>query len=241
VTAELRLITYNIRKGKGANPRPKSSTREIGAALGKLDADVLLCQEVFHSERDTISQSDDLAGALSLTSYYGPNKYRTVGHHGNTTFTRLDVVQFENHDISTNDVERRGALYLKLRFSGGVIHVFNVHLGLNKRQRVNQVQKLERLIGERCLDGDSVVLAGDFNDWNGRLDRLIVGKLGFDNAFSDTDAPATRTWHARKPLFGLDRVYLKNLSATSIRRLDGPPWSRLSDHLPVMAELTASA
>jgi endonuclease/exonuclease/phosphatase family metal-dependent hydrolase len=237
---ELRLMTYNIRKGKGANGRAKNSMPRLSDALETLKVDLLLCQEVFHGEKERVSQSALLARNLQMNCYYGANKFRQVGHHGNTTFTRLKVERFENHDISTNRLEKRGALYLRLKFNSGSLHVFNVHLGLNKIQRREQLMRIQRMVPERCGDDDPVVLAGDFNDWSRRLDRTVVEQLGFRNAFADLEHKETRTWHARKPLFNLDRIYLKNLTVKKVERLNGEPWSRLSDHLPLLAEVACA-
>lgn len=232
---KLRLITYNIRKGKGANGREKVILDDLSRALSGMSADLLLCQEVFHSEKRNVSQSAFLAEVLRLNSYYGANKFRSKGHHGNTTFTRLAVNSVENHDISTNWIERRGALYVRARYGRRPLHIFNVHLGLNKGQRVRQVRKLAELIPKKCSANEPVVLAGDFNDWNGQLEDLIVNELGFSSALNDLEYKAT--WHAQRPVFNLDRIYLKNLAVTKVQRLSGNPWSRLSDHLPLMAEI----
>lgn len=240
MTHEIRLMTYNIRKGKGANGRAKNSMPRLSEALEELKVDLLLCQEVFHGEKEQMSQSALLARNLQMNCYYGANKFRQVGHHGNTTFTRLKVERFENHDISTNRLEKRGVLYLRLKFNGGSLHVFNVHLGLNKMQRREQLMRIEHMVPERCGGDDPVVLAGDFNDWSRKLDRTVVEQLGFRNAFADLERKETRTWHARKPLFNLDRIYLKNLKVKKVERLNGEPWSRLSDHLPLLADVACA-
>ncbi len=237
---EIRLMTYNIRKGKGANGRARNSMPKMGEALKGLNVDLLLCQEVFHGEREGVSQSEHLARRLKMNCYYGANKFRQVGHHGNTTLTRLKVERFENHDISTNRLEKRGALYVRLKFNGSCLHVFNVHLGLNKIQRLQQLAQIERMVPERCGRNEPVVLAGDFNDWNRKLDRTVVERLGFRNAFADLQERETRTWHARRPMFGLDRIYVRNLDVKKVERLNGEPWSELSDHLPLMADLASA-
>jgi endonuclease/exonuclease/phosphatase family metal-dependent hydrolase len=234
----LRLVTYNIRKGKGANGREKLVLYDMSRELSRISADLYLCQEVFHSKRSQFSQSVFLAEVLKLNSYYGANKFRSVGHHGNTTFTHLVVNAIENHDISTNRIERRGALYIQTTFRNRRLHVFNVHLGLNKRQRINQVNRLAQIILQKCRKTDPVILAGDFNDWSGRLDILIVEKLGFENAFVTAQAKNPSTWHARKPLLNLDRIYLRNLTVRSVTSPSGAPWSKLSDHLPLVAEVS---
>jgi endonuclease/exonuclease/phosphatase family metal-dependent hydrolase len=238
VTNPIRVITYNIRKGKGADGRSAIEMAEFAKALSHHDADVLLCQEVFHCSRTGASQSGVLASAMGLESYYGANKFRVIGHHGNTTFTRLHVDRFVNHDISTNRIERRGALYVRLSARGqSPLHVFNVHLGLNRWQRINQIKHIAELIGEVSNPSDAVLLAGDFNDWNRELDRVISDELGFSNALGKAEPQASRTWHARRPVFSLDRIYTRNLAVRRAGRLEGEPWSDLSDHLPLFAEL----
>jgi endonuclease/exonuclease/phosphatase family metal-dependent hydrolase len=236
----IRVLTYNIRKGKGADGRSNVPMTELGGALRDHPIDVVLCQEVFHCARTGASQSHHLAEELGLDPYYGANKFREVGHHGNTTLTRLPVSSSQNHDISTNPVERRGALYVCVELTGVRLHVFNVHLGLNRWQRSDQVTRVAQLMDERCQPGDPVLLAGDFNDWQKRLDPVITGELGFRNVFEGREEQTVRTWHSRRPLFNLDRIYVKNLVPERAERLSGEPWSALSDHLPLWAELRVS-
>lgn len=233
----MRVITYNIRKGKGADGRSAIAMAAVGRALSDHRADLVLCQEVFHCSRTGASQSGHLAQAMGLSSYYGANKFRVVGHHGNTTFTRLSVERFVNHDISTNRIERRGALYVRLAWEDRPLHVFNVHLGLNRWQRQSQVRQLSGLIAELAQPGEPVLLAGDFNDWNRELDSHITQGLGFTNALGEHSPQAVRTWHSRRPVFSLDRIYLRDLGVHNAGRLDGEPWCELSDHLPLFADL----
>ena len=233
----MRVVTYNIRKGKGADGRSSIGMDMLGRALSPHEADLVLCQEVFHCARGGGSQSDHLAEAMGLRACYGANKFRGVGHHGNSTFTHWDVDCYENHDISTNRIERRGALYVRLTGGDLPLHVVNVHLGLNRWQRRTQMRRIAELLEERARQGDPVVLAGDFNDWRRELDSYIVGELGFDNAHGRYAPEAARTWHPRRPVFSLDRIYTRNLTVTAAKRLDGEPWSHLSDHLPLVAEL----
>ena len=235
----IRVLTYNIRKGKGSDGRSSVPMSELGGALREHPIDLVLCQEVFHSaESGGASQSHHLAQELGFDPYYGANKFREIGHHGNTTLTRLPVSLSENHDISTNRIERRGALYVCIQLASTRLHVFNVHLGLNRWQRADQISRVGELMAERCASGEPVVLAGDFNDWQKKLDPVITSTLGFHNAFAGQDERAIRTWHARRPVFNLDRIYVRGLGIERAERLAGEPWSGLSDHLPLWAELT---
>jgi endonuclease/exonuclease/phosphatase family metal-dependent hydrolase len=232
----VRVITYNIRKGKGASGRAVVPMASIGKALAQHEADVVLCQEVFHGAHEDTWQTDRLAEALQLYSYYGGNRFRAIGHHGNTTFSRLAAEDFKNHDISTNRIERRGALYVRLHLTHTPLHVLNVHLGLNRWQRATQMKRIAKLMDEMCKAGEPVLLAGDFNDWQRSLDRWIVEELGLSSCF-DLQAPEVRTWPAQRPVFSLDRIYVRNLRITNPTRLHGGAWHELSDHLPLMADL----
>ncbi|MCG8555011.1 MAG: endonuclease/exonuclease/phosphatase family protein [Proteobacteria bacterium] len=232
----IRIITYNIRKGLGADGRSNMADA-LAQALDGQDLDLLMCQEVFHDGRTGASQSTEIAEALGLESYYGANRFRRVGHHGNTTFSRHQVFKVQNHDISTNRVERRGALYLRIGVRGRVLHAINVHLGLNARQRATQIMRVAEIVEACCPETEPVLLAGDFNDWRRSLDAVITRELGFQNAFSSAVDDSVRTWPARRPVFPLDRIYVRNLRSLEVECLRGDPWNELSDHLPLRADL----
>ena len=237
----LRLITYNIRKGKGASGRKDGCVESIGQALAPLRPDVLLCQEVFHADpayaQDNRQQSQALGQKLSMIPCYGPNRVRRRGEYGNATLSKLPVEYVQNHDVTTNMIEKRGVLYARLKMGNMPLHVFNAHLGLNQPQRLRQIRRIAAIISETCAPDEPVLLAGDFNDWTRRIDQEVVGRMGFSNAMADVTGPQSLTWHVRRPVFNLDRVYLRHLEVRNAERLAGAPWNELSDHFPLMAEL----
>ena len=241
MTPRIRFVTYNIRKGKGASGAGTGSVAALGGALAGHAPDLVLCQEVSYLEARRLSQSDELGAALGLAAYYEPNKRRRDGHHGNATFTRHAVSHVHNYDISTNRLEGRGALYVRLVIEGRPVHVINAHLSLGQRQRFTQVRRLAGILSQRVAPTEAVLLAGDFNDWTGRLDRIIIEELGFVNALGHLPESEKLTWHARRPMFNLDRVYVRNLAPKEARRLHGEPWHELSDHLPLWVELEVGA
>ena len=61
--------------------------------------------------------------------------------------------------------------------------------------------------------------------------------MGFVNAMADVSGPQSLTWYVRRPVFNLDRVYLRHLEVRNATRLGGEPWNELSDHFPLLAEL----
>jgi endonuclease/exonuclease/phosphatase family metal-dependent hydrolase len=232
-----RFLTYNIRKGKGASGRLDGSVGQMAAALQGQHPDVMFCQEVYHGGRTQVFQSTELAAELGMTPYYEPNRTRKTAHYGNATFSRFPACCVVNHNISTNPIEKRGVLYAKLEVDSKPVHVFNAHLGLNQRQRSTQIKHIAQLIGEVAQPGEAVLLAGDFNDWNRRLDRYVTRMMGLTNTFAHVQGRDSFTWHARRPVFNLDRVYVRNLQAVHCGRLSGAPWNTLSDHFPLWVEL----
>lgn len=236
-SGQIRLLTYNIRKGKGASGRLDGCVAALSKALAEHKLDVLLCQEVFHDRAKRFSQSTLMAKSLGLSHYYVPNKTRRVGHHGNATFTHLPVEFVRNFNISTNPIERRGVLYSRLKIQDTTLHVLNAHLGLNEGQRLKQIKRIEEIINTYVGKDEPVILGGDFNDWTRRLDHIIKG-MGFHNPFAALEKKEGHTWHARRPMFTLDRIYIRNLQVLQVRRFHGHPWTDLSDHLPLWVRLS---
>lgn len=232
-----RLGTYNIRKGKGASGRASGAVEVIAQALSQLQPDIMLCQEVFHGRTRALQQSHVLSRTLGLDAFYVPNRARRREHSGNATFSAFALEALVNHDISTNPIEHRGALYSRFVVDARPVHVFNVHLGLYQSQRLQQIRRVVQLVGAVSRPHEAVLIAGDFNDWTGRINRELVQDLGFVNAFAHLHGKDARTYHARRPVFNLDRVYVKNLEVIEGARLIGAPWTDLSDHLPLWTRL----
>lgn len=232
---KIRLVTYNIRKGKGASGRLRGCVHNIGEALAPLQPNLVLCQEVFHSD---IQQSARLGEALGLTPHYGPNRLRKQSSCGNAILSGFRAEEVKNHNVSTNIVERRGVLYARLQLDERPLHVFNVHLGLNQPQRLRQIKRVAALVAHHCALDEPVLIAGDFNDWTRRIDREVTEQMGFTNALAHLQGKAALTWHVRRPVFNLDRIYVRNLKVEQASVLDGGAFQVLSDHYPLLAELS---
>jgi endonuclease/exonuclease/phosphatase family metal-dependent hydrolase len=119
------------------------------------------------------------------------------------------------------------------------VHVIVAHFGLVHASRVRQVERLGRYMA-RAVPGDvPVLVAGDFNDWGERLDGPMA-TIGLARAAVESAGqPGGRraTFPALAPFFALDRVYLRGLRCRSLQVPRGANWARLSDHLPLLAEV----
>lgn len=133
--------------------------------------------------------------------------------------------------------EPRGVLHSVLQVPGWSeeLHVFCVHLGLHEAHRQQQIGLLCARVAALPADAP-VVVAGDFNDWRARGHPLLA-RCGLVEAVECMHGCVARSFPSRFPVLPLDRIYLRNLRVVQARVLSGPPWSRLSDHLPLLASI----
>ena len=62
--------------------------------------------------------------------------------------------------------------------------------------------------------------------------------FGLHRAVCEGDPPARcNTFPSRLPVFSMDRIYVRGLACVSTSVPRGVVWARMSDHLPLIAEL----
>ncbi len=242
-----RLATYNIHKGvSGIGPAKRLQIHTLRDGVRALDADLVALQEVRafneHEARRFAKhgwpeqpQADYLAPD-GFHAAYRSNAFTDGGEHGNALLSRWPILQVAHHDVSDHRLEQRGLLHVQVDWPGRNLHVVVLHLGLFAGSRLRQVHRLGAYL-EREVPADvPLLVTGDFNDWRERLDPAL-GHLGLERAHVNGDRP--QTFPARAPLFALDRVYLRGLRCHALSVPRGLPWVRVSDHLPLVAELEA--
>jgi endonuclease/exonuclease/phosphatase family metal-dependent hydrolase len=94
---------------------------------------------------------------------------------------------------------------------------------------------------EDVAEPDSpLVIAGDFNDWRNEADALLARRLGLSEIFGgETGTPGVpvRSFPARRPVLRLDRIYVRGFSVRQAKVHAGKPWSKISDHAALSAQL----
>ena len=68
-----------------------------------------------------------------------------------------------------------------------------------------------------------------------RREAQRKNQLSMEGAYSPTPPP--RTFPSAFPWLRLDRIYQRGFAVRNARVLRGRPWSQLSDHAPIFAEL----
>jgi endonuclease/exonuclease/phosphatase family metal-dependent hydrolase len=88
------------------------------------------------------------------------------------------------------------------------------------------------------VDQDApLIVAGDFNDWRRRAHDMLWREAGLKEVFVSAYGESARTFPARFPILSLDRIYVRNASVHLPVVLPRRPWSHLSDHAPLAAEI----
>lgn len=248
--SRLRVLSYNIHKGFSQSR--KFVLEHIKRAIREVDADLVFLQEVIgehHGHRRRLknwpaaTQLEFLADSIWRHHAYGKNAVYSDGHHGNAILSQYPFSFYENIDVSTNRFERRGLLHgiIDLPRHADPLHVICLHLDLLDRGRRMQIQRLCDRIERHVPHEAPLIIAGDFNDWREGLSAPLEDILSVREVFREKNGAHARSFPSWFPLLPLDRIYCRGLDIVSVRCLQGPPWSDLSDHNALFAELKLPA
>ncbi len=246
----LRVATYNIHKGvRGIGPRKRLEIHNLGMGIEALDADLVFLQEVrsFHHQEARRFQRTHFgwphqgqAEFLAPSGYeaaYRTNAVTRHGEHGNALLSRWPLGDVGHHDVSDHRFEQRGLLHVPVDVGGRRVHAIVAHLGLIHASRVRQLQRLADFIEREVPSGEPMIVAGDFNDWGERLDAPCRS-LGLRRASPPGSGPRPPlTFPSLVPVFALDRIYLRGLHCLDTHVPRGTMWARMSDHLPLVADI----
>lgn len=243
----LRICTYNIHKGFSQFNR-RMVIHDLRERLRSLDVDLVFLQEVqgLHLEHATRHanwpappQHEFLAEDVWHETAYGGNAVYDHGHHGNAILSRFPIVSSSNQDVSDHRFERRGLLHCEVQVPqlDRPVHCVCAHLGLMAGSRRRQMEALAERMERLAPDGAPLIIAGDFNDWRNRAEDLLVGRLGVKEAFDGGRGRPARSYPSTLPLFRLDRIYVRGFTVHRAEVHAGLPWSRISDHAALTADL----
>lgn len=243
----MKVLTVNIHKGFTFFNR-KFMLHDLREAVRNVSADVVFLQEVIgthsvhgrgHANYPATPHYEFLADSIWPQFAYGRNAVYPDGHHGNAVLSKFPILDFENRDVSIAGKERRGLLHCVLQVPGRDtrVHVICVHLGFSELHRHKQLNLLCAMVQQEIPPEASVIVAGDFNDWRGRAHAVLAQGANLHEVFVQANGQAARTFPARFPTLRLDRIYVRNAVAHAPMTLPRKPWSHLSDHAPLAADI----
>lgn len=242
----MKILSFNIHKGFSASRR--FSLPELRKAIHEVDADLVFLQEVIGEHRKHAKRISDWPEVhhceyLAENAYphrvYGLNAVNLHSNHGNAFLSKYPLLFWTNVDLSTNLFEQRGCLHalVSLPDTTNPLHCLCVHLNLLHRSRLTQVKTLCDRINSVIPSQAPFILAGDFNDWSESLSAIVEVETGAREIFHLLDGTHATSFPSLYPLLKLDRVYVRGMDPISAEVLRGKAWSRLSDHLPILAQV----
>jgi endonuclease/exonuclease/phosphatase family metal-dependent hydrolase len=233
----VRIATYNVHKCRGLDRRVDPA--RIAAVIRDLEADVVAVQEIISSTDSSEDQVRYLAEHAGRYEWcFGENRFHLGRPYGNAILSRLPVRFARNYDLTSGKRERRGCLRADVELkAGGILHIFNVHLGTSFFERRHQARRLvsREVVAAEDLTGPRVVV-GDFNEWTRGLASRLMSK-NFQSVDLRAFTRRRRTYPGVLPLLHLDHFYfdehllLKRYHVQRTRRS-----LVASDHLPLVAE-----
>ena len=248
---ELRVLSYNIHRAIGVDRR--FLLRRIAEILAHHNADILLLQEVDvgvpRSRR--LNLASELAEQLEYPyCAVGLNVKLRTGMYGNATLSRFPILEKRNIDLTIGTRKARGCLFTKMELlssndqkQGLELALFNLHLGLAGKERVQQLELVIRSpeFGELSSMNPCMV-AGDFNDWRTRLPTSLKENHGFACANEHSSKKAMRaTYPSFAPTLALDKIFYRGrMRVLASRRCRLRVSKVASDHLPVLVDFDIS-
>ncbi len=241
----LRVITYNVHKGFNASNR-RFVLHQIKEALLTTQADILFLQELQGEHRKhqqnvagwpDASQSEFLATGGWPHYAYGQNVTHSAGHHGNAILSKYPLVRWENINVSPYSWASRSLLHavIHLPKHAQPLHLVCLHFGLTGSERARQAEQLCTRLDSHVPQHEPLIVAGDFNDWRGKIEQHFHDRLGLQEAFQQAHGRYARTFPSWLPLLPMDRIYYRGLSLVNCDKLLHAPWHNLSDHAPLQA------
>jgi endonuclease/exonuclease/phosphatase family metal-dependent hydrolase len=226
-----RVMTYNIRNGRGADARVDLD--RIAEVIASFEPDIVGLQEVdAHRPRSgTVDQAHYLGNRLGMSAEFGVCIDKGDERYGIATLSRLPVIETRQLCLPAHPhrwrSEPRCALVTRLAWpeAHGEIDFVNTHLSVLHGERPAQVAAIAE-----SLDAEEVIVVGDFN--------CTPRSRSFRTLCRGFKSVSPRSWPARVPIMPLDHILYRG----PVTVVQGGAWraahaKRASDHLPVVAEL----
>lgn len=220
--------TYNVHEwiGRDGEQQPARAIQIIN----DMAADVMALQEVsFPTLGAHPFRTQDLSAETGMETIPGITFTKKAADFGNVLLTRHPVISLRKLDLTIRPREPRGAIMVALDIYGTPCMAMGAHLGLQPRERFQQIQTILKAI-QTCDKGTPIILMGDLNEWNPLSPVLRALRPYFGST------SALPTYPSRFPILRLDRILIRPRHALLNIRVFKSPLARLaSDHLPVTA------
>ncbi|NQU43051.1 endonuclease/exonuclease/phosphatase family protein [bacterium] len=239
----IRVLTYNVHTCIGMDGR--LSPHRIARVIARYDPDVVALQELDVHRARTLGhdQAEIIARYLQMDHHFYPALQMEEEKYGDALFSRfpMQIIKADGlpgHPVRT-DLERRGAIWVRIDVNDRPVHVINTHFGLRPRERLAQAQAMlgpEWLEHEQCCQ--PVIVCGDFNSLPGSpVHQGFLRKLRDAQMEMEMHRPQ-KTYFSRYPLGRIDHIFHSaDLEVIAVRVARSRLTQVASDHLPLVVEL----
>ena len=234
-----KILSYNIHRGRHYFTR-KDVVRKVIDIMRSAEADVICLQEVWRDSKETLHQLEALCRDDWKFQAFSPACIFPNGAQGNLILSRWDILDWTEADLSIPGAQTRSLVHATLRVPGQDrrVSVICLHLGLLRREREVQLDKLTKYLGDQVPSKEPLVVAGDFNDWREEATDLLAGRLNLEEAYFKIRGHHARTYPALFPILRLDRIYFKNCGLGEASLLRNRFYVEPSDHVPLWARFS---
>lgn len=228
---ELRIVSYNIRHGRGMDD--SVDLARTARALHTLAPDVVGLQEVDDRVRRSggVDQAAALGGMLGMEHAFGAFMEYQGGHYGLAILSRLPIVRAIPVRLPDGN-EPRVALVAELRLPDGRrVAAVNVHFDWvdDDGFRFAQARALASVLDTLSLPH---ILLGDFNDLPGSRTLALFRQRAAELAKPSEDH---FTFSSTSPEREIDFIFVSPASAWSAGAARAITEPVASDHRPVLA------
>lgn len=242
---EIRVLVYNIHAGRDASGAP--NLERVAELVRATRADIVFLQEVDRgTERSGMEdQPTTLQELTGLHVAFGRTLDYQGGEYGIAVLSRWPITADGVRPLiidppqarAGGSYEPRGALIARTASPQGTIRLLDTHLDASgdDRYRLQEVRQVSALADSlRAIEGDLVLVAGDFNAEPESDVVHIMLEAGWRDAWAACGDTAGKTYPSAEPVKRIDYLFIPPgrdcISAEVIA-------TATSDHRPILVVL----
>ena len=246
----IKVATYNI--GKNELAADVANLDELSKAIAKIDADVIVLTEIDNktARSKKVNQLEEIAKANKMDFAFGKALDFDGGEYGVGILSKYKIEKSQVVNLPSGGAEQRVVLLSQITKPGfdSPIIIMGTHLDWQKDPtiRIGQVRHiLDATIGDTETGFDNIaasikILAGDFNS---TAKEQPIEEISYFWNPVEKKGVNYRTWPAVNPAIDIDHNFTYKGQVWDVKNMTIPTdskdfqWSKVSDHLPVIAEL----
>lgn len=246
----IKVATYNI--GKNELAADVANLDELSKAIAKIDADVIVLTEIDNktARSKKVNQLEEIAKANKMDFAFGKALDFDGGEYGVGILSKYKIEKSQVVNLPSGGAEQRVVLLSQITKPGfdSPIIIMGTHLDWQKDPtiRIGQVRHiLDATIGDTETGFDNIaasikILAGDFNS---TAKEQPIEEISYFWNPVEKKGVNYRTWPAVNPTIDIDHIFTYKGQVWDVKNMTIPTdskdfqWSKVSDHLPVIAEL----